>query len=212
MKRESGGGGVGLGLLVLLALALSDAQPGTAQVQDTLRVDTLPVPEAPAAEIPDSAQGITPGGAFLRSVLIPGWGHAEVNAQVRGGFYFAFQSATAFMLYKTHTRLNRAEERDLLLEAAVSARLQAAGVMDPDELEAALAEDPEVEDSRALVEARKDQREDWMALGIFLLFLGGADAYVSAHLADFPAAVEIEATPAGGLQIGVSVPITFPPG
>jgi hypothetical protein len=135
-----------------------------------------------------------------------------VEAHVRGAFYFTFQSATAFMLYKTQTRLDRAEERNLLLEAAVTARLAAEGVVDPDEVEAALEEDPDVEDSRSLVDARENQREDWMALGIFLLFLGGADAYVSAHLADFPAAVEIEATPSGGLQIGVSVPLGFPPG
>jgi hypothetical protein len=48
-----------------------------------------------------------------------------------------------------------------------------------------------------------------MALGIFFLFLGGADAYVSAHLADFPGAVEVNAAPGGGMEMAVSVPVNF---
>ena len=48
-----------------------------------------------------------------------------------------------------------------------------------------------------------------MALGIFFLFLGGADAYVSAHLAEFPGAVEINSTPTGGMEVGFSFPVSF---
>jgi hypothetical protein len=91
----------------------------------------------------------------------------------------------------------------------VTARLEAGGVTDPDEIESALAEDPEIEDLRALEEARTGQREDWIALGLFLMLIGGVDGYVSAHLADFPTAVVLEPTPEGGMQVGLSVPIGF---
>jgi hypothetical protein len=154
-------------------------------------------------------RGISPTGAFLRSALIPGWGHAEVGSYVRGAFYFTFESASVFMLFKTRYALKRARDRTRLLEEVRTARLEATGITDPGEVEAALAEDADIEDSRGLVEARKNQQEDWMAFGLFLLLLGGADAYVSAHLSDFPAAVEIDPGRNGGMQIGVSVPLNL---
>ncbi|MCJ7627141.1 MAG: hypothetical protein MUO50_02015 [Longimicrobiales bacterium] len=66
-----------------------------------------------------------------------------------------------------------------------------------------------VEDLRLLEESRIGQREDWIALGLFLMLIGGVDAYVSAHLADFPAAVVIGPSPATGVEIGLSLPIGF---
>ncbi len=176
------------------------------QVVDTLQATRAPVQESsPSPE--GGEQGVTPRGAFLRSLLVPGWGHAEVGSYVRGAFYFATQSTTALMLWKTDTRLARARDRRELMEALVRARLQAGGIVDPAELEAAVAGEEGVEGLTALEESRSEQREDWIALGIFLLFLGGADAYVSAHLADFPAAIEIEPTPAGGVEVGFSLPV-----
>jgi hypothetical protein len=113
------------------------------------------------------------------------------------------------MVFKTHTRINRTRKKLLLRETVVTARLAAGGITDPDEIEAALTEDPEIEDLRALEETRAGQREDWIALGLFLMLIGGVDGYVSAHLADFPTAVVIEPTPAGGVQIGLSLPVGF---
>lgn len=178
------------------------------QVPDTLP----PTPREGRLQDPipgPDAGGITPRGAFLRSMVVPGWGHAEVGSYVRGGFYFSAQSTTVFMLLKTQSRLARARDRLDLMETVVRRRLEASGVTDPIALEQAVGEDLRVEDLRALEISRAEQRQDWMALGIFLVFLGGADAFVSAHLADFPAAVDIGPTPAGGLQIGFTVPVGF---
>jgi hypothetical protein len=198
-------------LLIGASVLIPSLLPGESaagQVPDTLQ--PAPAEERQQDSVPVIAPGgITPRGAFLRSMLIPGWGHAEVGSYVRGGFYFSAQSATVFMLVKTHSRLARATDRLELMESVVRRRLEASGVTDPRALEEALDGDPRVEDLRALKISRSEQRQDWMALGIFLVFLGGADAFVSAHLADFPAAVEIEATPSGALQVGVSVPLSF---
>jgi hypothetical protein len=154
---------------------------------------------------------ISPAGAFLRSALIPGWGHAVIGAQGRGAFYFAVESGSVFMVLKTQSRLSLARDRLALREAVVRRRLEAEGVEDPDALEAGLAEDVKVADLRGLEEARSSQREDWMALGIFFLLLGGADAFVSAHLADFPAPVEVnvQGDPGGRVEVGVSLPVGF---
>lgn len=191
-----------------LLLAIS-TWPGcvAGQVPDTLR--TPPAQESDTSTAREPRRTISPRGAFIRSALVPGWGHVEVGAFVRGGFYFAVESATGLMLFKTQTRLSRARDRLRLLESVITARLQREGVTDPTDIEAALAEDPDVEDLRALEETRSGQREDWTALGIFFLFLGGADAYVSAHLAHFPTPVEIGSTPDGGLELSFSIPLNF---
>jgi hypothetical protein len=111
------------------------------------------------------------------------------------------------MLFKTQSRLSRARDRLELLEAAERARLEAEGITDPVAVEAALAENPEVEDLRALEEVRNDQREDWIALGLFLVLLSGVDAYVSAHLSQFPTPVEIGAADGGGVEVRLSLPL-----
>lgn len=193
---------------LLLLVLLAPAHEVRAQIPDSLRVDPAP---ADTLERPREAEaeGITPRGAFLRSLVLPGWGHTEVGSYVRGGFYVATQAATGFMLIKTQTRLSRARTRLDLMEEVVRERLVASGVDDPETLEASVESDPEVSDLQALVDTRSEQREDWIALGIFFLFLGGADAYVSAHLADFPAAVEIEGTPEGGMEVEISIPTSF---
>jgi hypothetical protein len=197
--------------LVGLMTVTAASVPGSSawgQVPDTL--PPIAGEESLQETVPEPGPaGVTPRGAFLRSMAVPGWGHAEAGSFVRGGFYFSAQSATVFMLLKTQSRLARARDRLDLMEAVVRRRLEASGVTDPGALEEAVGRDPTVEDLRALETSRAEQRQDWMALGIFLLFLGGADAFVSAHLADFPAAVEIEPTPAGGLQVGLTVPIGF---
>ena len=191
---------------LFLSACLSGSVEG--QVPDTLQPPPVVQQEesAPDTLIPE---GVSPRGAFIRSSLIPGWGNAEVGAFVRGGFYFTVEAASAFMVFKTHTRITRTQNRLRMREAVVTARLEAEGVTDLTQIEAALAQDPEVEDLRLLEESRSGQREDWLALGLLLMLIGGADAYVSAHLADFPVAVVIEPTPAGGMEIGLSLPVGF---
>jgi hypothetical protein len=113
------------------------------------------------------------------------------------------------MIFKTQTRIQRTRKRLELREGVVTARAQREGVTDPGAIESRLANDPEVEDLRALDETRVGQREDWVALGLFMMLIGGVDAYVSAHLADFPTAVVIDPTPGGGVEIGLSLRWNF---
>jgi hypothetical protein len=176
------------------------------QIPDSLAVRTVGR-EQEAALPEETEEGVSPRGAFLRGLAFPGWGHAEVGSLSRGGFYFGAQAATGLMLFKTQSRLSRARDRLALLEAVERARLEAEGITDLVEVEAALSENPEVEDLRALEEVRADQREDWIALGLFLVLLSGVDAYVSAHLSQFPAPVEIGAADGGGVEARISLPL-----
>ncbi len=200
-----------LGALLLsgiLAAGGAPLAPVRAQLPDSLVAAEAGRQEEAATEAPTPGR-ISPRGAFIRSALVPGWGHAKVGAHVRGAFYFTAEAASALMIFKTQTRIDRTRRKLAIREAVVTARLGAGGVTDPGEIEAALAEDPEIEDLRALEEVRAGQREDWVALGLFLMLIGGVDGYVSAHLADFPTAVVLEPAPGGGVEIGLSLSVGF---
>jgi len=157
-----------------------------------------PVPDVPS-----------PTGAFLRSLVVPGWGHAAIGSYGRASFYVAAASGTAYALIRTRLRLSEARERLALREGLLRDALAAEGVTGP-ELDARLDANPGLVDARGLVGARESQQEDWVALAIFLTLLGGADAYVSAHLANFPEPIQVGAVPGptGGveLRIGIAAP------
>jgi hypothetical protein len=55
-------------------------------------------------------------------------------------------------------------------------------------------------------DAKRQEHEDWLVLLAFNHLLAGLEAYVSAHLADFPGDLRIEAVP-GGVGAGVSLPL-----
>jgi hypothetical protein len=58
----------------------------------------------------------------------------------------------------------------------------------------------------ARAESKRREHEDWVVLLVFNHLFAGLEAYVSAHLADFPGDLRLEAVP-GGLGASVSVPI-----
>ena len=162
--------------------------------------------EAPAENEPDSTAlfiPVAPSRAFLRAVLVPGWGHASIGSHTRAGFYFALEATTAYGLLRTRKRLNEVAARAEFRENILREDLAAQDIIDFDEIESALDDDATLEDLLDLEESRRQQQEDWAALGIFLLLLSGADAYVSAHLQDFPAPIEMQAAPAGDGRVEV---------
>lgn len=153
--------------------------------------------------------GVSPGGAFLRAALLPGWGHASIGSYTRGAFYFAAELTTAWGFLRTQARIGEARDRAALREAVLRSRLEDDGE-DAEAIEEALAKDETLQDLNDLASAREDEREDWAALGIFLVFLSGADAFVSAHLKDFPTPITLDAAPLPGgrmeLRVGVKLP------
>lgn len=177
------------GLLFLLLvipdarLAAQDPVPADTIVRDTLARDT--VPAAPDT-VPTVIAGRSPRGAFVRSLLIPGWGQAWVGSPGRGGVYFAMEAGSLWMVYKSWQRLREAREQE--------AWLRETGRLQPTQ-------------QSPLVESREAQREDWLAVAIFLVFFSGADAFVAAHLADFDEHVGVRPTPGGGMRLEARVPI-----
>lgn len=57
----------------------------------------------------------------------------------------------------------------------------------------------------ARADGKRQEHEDWLVLLAFNHLFAGLEAYVSAHLADFPGDLRVEAVP-GGLGAAVSLP------
>ena len=58
-------------------------------------------------------------------------------------------------------------------------------------------------------EAKEQQKEDWMAILVFNHLLAGLEAFVSAHLWDFPDDLQLQGVP-GTYGAQVTVPIRLP--
>jgi hypothetical protein len=192
--------------LVVLVLLFGRFEPSPAQQR------------APADSVPqaDTTRGITPGKAFYRSLLIPGWGQASVGAYVRGGTFFALQSVSTYMMLKTMSRLGDAREIEVRRLAVAADSLRAlmrdnpadsARLADPVRFAAAVDSAQGVRRIRNLIESRKDQRQDWVTYVIVFTLASGVDAFVAAHLANFPASIDAQPRVGGGTDLQVRVPL-----
>jgi hypothetical protein len=57
-------------------------------------------------------------------------------------------------------------------------------------------------------EDKRREHEDWIVLLVFNHVFAGLEAYVSAHLADFPPDLKLQAVP-GGFGASLSIPVTI---
>lgn len=174
----------------------------------------VPAPMTPPARDTTRTM-LSPGGAFLRSVIIPGWGQGSVGAYQRGGVFFAIQSASYYMLFKTLARLNDAREVEKRRVAFVSDTLRlrmaedttlARQLEDPVVFMERVGTDVSIAGVRALIDSREQQRQDWITYTIFFTLASGLDALIAAQLADFPAAIMARPAPTGGVQLQVHMP------
>jgi len=60
------------------------------------------------------------------------------------------------------------------------------------------------------VDSKSQQQQDWLVLLGLNHLLAAMEAYVSAHLWDFPGDLSIQAAPNGGVSGAVSVPVRIP--
>ena len=58
-----------------------------------------------------------------------------------------------------------------------------------------------------LGDTKRKELQDWLVLLAFNHLFSGLEAYVSAHLWDFPADLQIRPLPGGGVGGGVSIPV-----
>jgi len=113
-------------------------------------------------------KGVRPMGAFLRSLMLPGWGQVATGRPMTGATFVAWEGVTVMMTLKAQQEAN-------YFKAIHSANLR----------------------------HKRQEVQDWIVLWVFNHFLSGAEAYVSAHLRDFPPDLKVRAFPGG---IGISIP------
>jgi hypothetical protein len=208
--------------LVLSLAAAAAAVPATAQEPVRPPADTTPAPSdsfpqgLPIPQARDTVPGPGPGGAMLRSILLPGWGQAAYHAYFRGAVYYAGWAGTWFMNLKNFAKLDEIRQMrtirrgmvlDSLLAAAATDTVLANELANPTQRDQLIGQDS-VENNMRLVEnSRKQQRQDWIALTIFWTLASGVDAFVTAHLADFPAIITTEPGTYGGVALRIEVPL-----
>ena len=185
-KRSGRPSAIWLAVLLVLGGAAADLH-----AQDPVVADTLP---APAVEPRDeAATEISPAGAFLRSLVLPGWGQAAVGAPVRGTVYFSIGAGSFWMLGKSRVRLAdvRASER----------------FIQEDERLEGVERDALLEGLAPLRRSRQNQVEDWATFTVFTALLSAADALVSAYLADFDAHLGVGPGGEAALRLELTVPV-----
>ena len=186
----------------LIGLALAWGQPMSAQEVTGAGLVQDPV------DLQDSLTARpSPAGAFLRGALIPGWGHAASGSLTRGAFYFGIEAAAGWMVFKTWRKLGVARNQVAVWEERVTARLMREGITEQEEIDRQLEQHEEISRLRGLVESRTEQREDWAAVAVFFLLMSGVDAFVSAHLQDFPEPLTVEGDPSGTISVAFRVPV-----
>jgi len=154
-----------------------------------------PQDSAQAVENPEIPVRPSAGGAFARSMVIPGWGQAVSGSPGRGAFYFTVESIAVWMILKTTKLHGSATDILKMRRRDARERLSMDPLVDPLDLSGLIDADLGVVGAFELQQIRAQQREDWFAFGIFFLLLGGADAFVAAHLADFPEPLEVAIRP-----------------
>lgn len=190
--------------LLAFAVIVAVGAPVAAQAPDTLRspvparidtvlmdtlarIDTARAPVTQATLAP--GRPISPGGAFLQSLLIPSRGQITLGKRSAAGFYIAVEALGIGMTIKSMAALREAKrgvgdsipvefEVDSITGDSIPTAWEP-GRFTPER-----------------VNARRTHVEDWVALIIFNHLLSAADAYVAANLWDFPASVSVKARPA----------------
>jgi hypothetical protein len=196
-------------MLAALCALLLPASPARGQGV-VLPQDTI----VPADTIPSEAP--SPRAAFIRAMVVPGWGHFGIGEYRRGAVYLGLQATSWAMLVTTINRLDTARDavrtieaagRDSLFALMAADTALARELEDPFRFDQVLATYPGLLDARNLAGARRRHRQDWIVYTTVFTFAAAIDAYVTAHLKDFPQGITVAPAADGGLRLGMQLPL-----
>ena len=193
-------------VVVCTGLALTSAPTVAAAQVDTSRArrDSTTLP--PTRTRPDSLRPpVSPGRAFLTSLLVPGLGQSRLGRPVPGAIYAGVEAMSIVMLLKAQNdlRIARARASNVIVNRYRIDALTGAPVLDTNGKFVPLDTVPNRIDTDR-VQARRTQVEDWIAVLAFNHLFAGADAFVASLLWDLPARVGARHLPQG-IGVGLSV-------
>ncbi|MFN2398111.1 MAG: hypothetical protein ABR543_05640 [Gemmatimonadaceae bacterium] len=177
---------VGWGAIVVSA-SLQAQQP------DSVGVDSQKVATSLSSrELRDSlGPPVSPRSAFLRSLVLPGWGQAALNRPTAGAAFSFLEFLSATMVFRSKQKLDRARRfgRDSVVVFIDTSATPDSAVKVPHPL-------------LGLVAPRRQQVEDWIAVMAANHLFAAADAFVAAHLWDMPGEISARPIPGGIMVIG----------
>jgi hypothetical protein len=192
---------------VLSGVLLAIQPVVTAAQVDTTRRDTTRVTRTtPAQELPDSLKPpVSPGKAFLNSVIVPGLGQSRLARPIPGAIFAGVEVLSIVMLLKTDNelRIAKAQASNAIVNSYRIDPSTGAPILDQNGQFVPLDTVPNRFDTER-VDAKRSQVEDWVAVLIFNHLIAGADAFVASLLWDFPARVGFRQLPRG-MGVGLSV-------
>ena len=160
----------------------------------------------PVVPPPDSLRPpVSPGRAFLTSLLVPGLGQSRLGRQFPGAVYAGIEAMSIVMLLKAKNdlRIARAQATSPIVNRYRVDPATGAPVLDENGQFVPLDTVPNRFDAER-VNARRTQVEDWIAVLAFNHLFAGADAFVASLLWDLPARVGARHLPRGwGLGLSV---------
>jgi len=155
----------------------------------TVGAQVLPLPQ-PRPTPPTPADTLRPQvrplPAFFRSLVIPGWGQAVLDRKLTTGLFLLWEGVTLGMTLKTSSEVRYLQDTE------------------------ATRVEPGATTESPLLRSKKAEHQDWLVLLAFNHLFSGLEAYVSAHLWDFPADLQLRAMPMGppGRRgVAVAIPV-----
>ena len=156
-------------------------------------------PVSPKRGPPPCRVPISPGSAFLRSFLVPGLGQLKLDRRKAATIFIVGEVGTVAMSLKSWNDLRKA--KDARKDTVATPVVDDAGqpVLDSTGVQKVTVA-PRNPNLVGRIRARRTHLEDWLAGVLFNHLFAGAEAYVSAHLADFDANVQANYV-AGGVRV-----------
>ncbi len=191
---------VRLASLALFAGAVCLLPPARAVAQ---AVDSAAVGVRASARFDTIPLRVTPRGAFLRSLAVPGWGQARLDRSTAGAAFVLTETLAAVMIVKSRRQLDRAKDaRGDSIFAGYEVGSDGTPVLDETGAPVLIYEPHPL---AARTRSRRQQFEDWIAILAFNHLFSGADAFVAAHLGDIPRRLSLRPTQ-NGLALSAHLP------
>ena len=171
------------------ALVAQAADSGVAGVQAPSARDTTRTP-------------VSPRGAFLRSLLVPGWGQTKLDRGTAGAAFVLTEAIALTMIVKSKRQLDRAKAaRGDSIFVGYERGVDGTPVLDGTGNPVLVFEQDPL---AGRIRPRRQQLEDWIAIVAFNHLFSGADAFVAGHLGDIPRRLTMRPT-ADGMELSARI-------